>query len=109
MYRRVLTFIYKNMESSNVFDENNAAKRLYASKGDTPGKAERKARRRSRNGNAISSRALFQNSGTSPKVQFCLIYYTYSVLVFIYVNKDVCMLKVYGSLKRLLSKTTPIP
>ena len=71
----MLTFIYKNMESPNVLDENNAAKQLYASKGDTPGKPERKARRRSRNGNATSSQALFQNSGTSPKVQYCLIYY----------------------------------
>ncbi len=59
------------MESRDVVDESDAAKRLYASTGDTPGKPERKTRRLSRkNRNATSSRALFQSSGTPPKVLF---------------------------------------
>ncbi len=59
------------MESRDVVDDSDAAKRLYASKGDMPGRPERKTRRLSRkNGNATSSRALFQSSGAPPKVLF---------------------------------------
>lgn len=53
------------MESCEVADEN-TAKRVYVSSGNTPGKPDRKTRRLSHN--ATSSRALFPSPGTSPKV-----------------------------------------
>jgi hypothetical protein len=63
------------MESDNdgevviVDQENDNAKRLYSSQGDTPGKPNRKSRRVSRMECSTSSRPLFQTPGTSPKVK----------------------------------------
>ena len=51
-----------------IVDENDAtSKRLYLSKGDTPGKPNKKISRISLVENPSSSRALFQSPATSPK------------------------------------------
>lgn len=49
--------------------ENDIAKRVHTSKGDTPGKPKNKAPRLSRKKYPRSSRALFQSPGKSPKVK----------------------------------------
>ena len=49
VHRSVLTSVYENLDSPTVVDENNPAKRLYPSNGDTPGKPERNSSRRSHN------------------------------------------------------------
>ena len=66
--------IYDNMKSPDVADASNPVEHSHASKGDTSGKPERKTRGRCHDGHATFSRPLFQNSGTSPKVQYYLIY-----------------------------------
>ena len=49
-------------------DENETAKRVYTSIGDTPGKPNRKTRRISRN-HSTTSRSLFKPATTSPKTK----------------------------------------
>ena len=64
------------MESNSISNaaaiadkENDIAKRVHTSEGDTPGKPKNKAPRLSRKKNPRSSRALFQSPGKSPKVK----------------------------------------
>ncbi len=49
-------------------DTSGTCKRLHLTKGDTPGKPNKKTRRIFHTENASTSRALFQSPGTSPKV-----------------------------------------
>ena len=61
-----------------VEEANDTAKRVYTSEGDTPGKPDKKTRRRSRMKNLTSSRNLFQSPGTSPKVYIHIYTMTYN-------------------------------
>ena len=69
-YRIQLFWSKMQSENSDDFDVagNDTAKRVYTSKGGTPGKPTNKSRRISRVKNSTSSRTLFQSPETSPKV-----------------------------------------
>lgn len=73
-YDRIRVF-WRKMESDNsddviVHEENITGKRTYTSKGDTPGKPDKKTRRIPRVNNTTSSRALFQSPDVPPKVKY---------------------------------------
>lgn len=71
-----MEYIDEDIDDNDVVEqENDAAKRLHTSEGDTPGKPSKKTRRVSCAASSTSSRALFQTPGRSPKVLNTVSFY----------------------------------